>query len=71
MPAYERILLTGGSGFVGRHVAAALAGAFPNAHRVSMQRLDDGPPPPDFTTAAVDLLDESALDRLIAENYEG
>lgn len=67
MRAYERILLTGGSGFVGRHVAAALAMSFPDARRVSMQRAEDGPPPPDFTAAAVDLLDESALDRLVAD----
>jgi GDP-4-dehydro-6-deoxy-D-mannose reductase len=67
MAAYERILLTGGSGFVGRHLAVALAEAFPSAHRVSAQRPGDGAPPPAFSTAALDLLDETALDRLIAD----
>lgn len=67
MRVYERILLTGGSGFVGRHTAAALVEAYPNARHVSMQRAEDGPAPRDFSAAAVDLLDESAIDRLVAD----
>jgi len=67
MARFERILLTGGSGFVGRHLAPALAAAWPDARLVSAQRPGDGAPPPAFTAAAVDLLDESALDRLIAD----
>jgi GDP-4-dehydro-6-deoxy-D-mannose reductase len=67
MAAYERILLTGGSGFVGRHLAVALVEAFPDARRVSAQRPGDGDAPPAFSTAALDLLDETALDRLIAD----
>jgi GDP-4-dehydro-6-deoxy-D-mannose reductase len=67
MAAYERILLTGGSGFVGRHLSVALSAAFPDARRVSAQRPGDGAPPTAFSTAALDLLDETALDRLIAD----
>jgi GDP-4-dehydro-6-deoxy-D-mannose reductase len=67
MARYERILLTGGSGFVGRHLAGALAEAYPDARRVSVQRPGDGAPPAAFTAAAVDLLDETSLERLIAD----
>jgi GDP-4-dehydro-6-deoxy-D-mannose reductase len=67
MRTYERILLTGGSGFVGRHTAAVLAETFPDARRVSMQRAVDGPPPHSFSAATIDLLDESAVDRLVAD----
>lgn len=36
--AYKRILLTGGTGFVGRHLAPALAAAFPDAERLILAR---------------------------------
>ena len=34
MAAFERILVTGGAGFVGGHLCAALAEAYPQAHAV-------------------------------------
>ncbi|WP_363350743.1 NAD-dependent epimerase/dehydratase family protein [Methylocystis echinoides] len=67
MAAYERILLTGGSGFVGAHLAARLADAYPDARRVMLMRPGESGARPDFSVAVADLLDEDAIDRLIAD----
>ncbi|WP_442755271.1 NAD-dependent epimerase/dehydratase family protein [Methylocystis sp. JAN1] len=66
MAAYERILLTGGAGFVGTHVAAALAAAYPQARRVVLLRPGETGANPAFTPAVADLLDEAAIDRIVA-----
>lgn len=67
MGAYERILLTGGSGFVGAHLAARLADAYPDARRVMLMRPGESGAHPAFSAAVADLLDEEAIDRLIAD----
>lgn len=67
MAAYERILLTGGSGFVGAHLAARLADAYPDARRVMLMRPGESGAHPAFSVAVADLLDEDAIDRLIAD----
>jgi GDP-4-dehydro-6-deoxy-D-mannose reductase len=66
MAAYERILLTGGAGFVGAHLAAALSDAFPDAARLMLLRPGESGAHPAFETATADLLDEAAIDRLAA-----
>ncbi|KAF0211082.1 MAG: NAD-dependent, partial [Methylocystaceae bacterium] len=38
MAAFERILVTGGAGFVGGHLCAALAEAYPQATRSLLLR---------------------------------
>jgi GDP-4-dehydro-6-deoxy-D-mannose reductase len=65
--AYERILLTGGNGFVGAHAAAALAAAWPDAFRVAMLRPGEGGAPASWSPAVCDLTDEAAVDRLVAD----
>lgn len=65
--AYERILLTGGAGFVGRHVARALADAWPRADRVVLLRPGEAAADAAFAPTVADLLDEAAIDRLIAD----
>ncbi|MGJ0507975.1 MAG: NAD-dependent epimerase/dehydratase family protein [Methylocystis sp.] len=67
MPAYQRILLTGGGGFVGSHVAGALSEAYPDAFRVMLMRPEEKGAHPAFSATAVDLLDEAAIDRLVAD----
>lgn len=67
MATYERILLTGGGGFVGAHVAAALSEAFPEARRVMLMRPGESGAHPAFTATTADLLDEGAVDRLVAD----
>ncbi len=65
--AFERILLTGGGGFVGAHVAAALASAYPGAYRVMLMRPGENGGRPDYSAAVCDLTDEAAIDRLVAD----
>lgn len=67
MGAYERILLTGGAGFVGSHVAVALSEAFPDAYRVMLMRPGESGAHAAFSAATADLLDEAAIDRLVAD----
>lgn len=67
MAAYERILLTGGAGFVGSHLATALSEAFPDATRAMLVRPGDTATRPSYQTVAADLLDEAALERLVAD----
>jgi GDP-4-dehydro-6-deoxy-D-mannose reductase len=67
MAAYERILLTGGGGFVGSHLAAALSQAFPGAVRAMLLRPGEERPHSGFEAAVADLVDEAAIDRLVAD----
>jgi GDP-4-dehydro-6-deoxy-D-mannose reductase len=67
MAAYERILLTGGAGFVGAHLAAALREAYPNAARAMLLRPDETTANPAFEAVTADLLDEAAIDRLVGD----
>jgi GDP-4-dehydro-6-deoxy-D-mannose reductase len=65
--AFERILLTGGAGFVGSHAAAALAAAYPDAFRVMLLRPGEAGRGSAYSTAVCDLTDEVAVDRLVAD----
>jgi len=67
MTRFERILLTGGAGFVGSHVSASLAAAFPNAARVILTRPGETCADPQWTPIAADLRDESAIDKAVAD----
>jgi GDP-4-dehydro-6-deoxy-D-mannose reductase len=67
MASYERIFLTGGAGFVGAHVAAALAKAYPQSRRVALLRPGETGANPSFAPLVGDLLDETAIDRIIAD----
>ncbi len=67
MAAYERVLLTGGAGFVGGHLANALAETYPEAARVMLLRPGETGAHPAFAAAAADLCDEAAIDRLVAD----
>ncbi|MCX7900262.1 MAG: NAD-dependent epimerase/dehydratase family protein, partial [Methylocystis sp.] len=66
MAAYERIFLTGGAGFVGGHLAAALAAAYPQAKKTMLLRPGEGVSHPAFAGAEADLVDEAAIDVLVA-----
>lgn len=65
MAAFQSILVTGGSGFVGSHMSAALAEAYPQAARAMLMRPGESGGHPAFETFTADLLDEAALDRLV------
>ncbi|PPD45005.1 MAG: epimerase [Methylocystis sp.] len=67
MADYERILLTGGGGFVGSHLSAALAEAYPGATRAMLLRPGERSAPKSFACVTADLLDEHAIDRLVAD----
>lgn len=67
MAAFQRILLTGGAGFVGAHLAAALAQAYPHAEKSMLMRPGETGAHPAFATTFADLLDEAAIERLVAE----
>lgn len=67
MAAFERILLTGGAGFVGSHLATALAQAFPDATRAVLMRPAESGAHPSFAHYDADLRDEAAVERVVAE----
>lgn len=64
---FERILLTGGGGFVGSHILSPLADAFPKARRVAITRGCERLIDPRWTSASVDLLDADMLDSFVGE----
>lgn len=66
MAAFERILVTGGAGFVGGHLCAALAEAYPQATRSLLLRPGERGGHEAFAAAVADLVDEAAIDALIA-----
>ena len=66
MAAFDRILVTGGGGFVGAHVAAALAKAYPQSEKVVLLRPGEVGQHPAFAAVEADLLDETSIDALFA-----
>jgi GDP-4-dehydro-6-deoxy-D-mannose reductase len=66
MAAFERILVTGGAGFVGSHLCGALAKAYPQAARAMLLRPGESGGHEGFAAAVADLVDEAAIDALIA-----
>jgi GDP-4-dehydro-6-deoxy-D-mannose reductase len=66
MAAFERILVTGGAGFVGGHLCAALVEAYPRATRAMLLRPGESGGHEGFAAAVADLVDEAAIDALIA-----
>jgi GDP-4-dehydro-6-deoxy-D-mannose reductase len=66
MAAFERILVTGGAGFVGGHLCAALAEAYPQATRALLLRPGERGGHEAFAAAIADLVDEAAIDAIIA-----
>jgi GDP-4-dehydro-6-deoxy-D-mannose reductase len=67
MPRFERILLTGGAGFVGSYLSKALAATYPDAMRTVLVRPGDRFNGADWGSIAADLLDESAIDSAVRE----
>ncbi len=68
MARYERILMTGGAGFVGSHLAPALAADYPRARRAILTLAGgDGAVDPAWERLDGDLLDAERLDRTMAE----
>lgn len=62
LPApYRRILLTGGTGFVGGHLCPRLVAAFPQAERLILTRSGDPVTRAGFATKVVDLTDRVAV----------
>lgn len=68
MARYQRILITGGAGFVGSHLAPALAADYPEAQLALLtQPGAHGALDPTWTRIEADLLDEKRLDESIAK----
>ena len=66
MARYERILLTGGAGFVGSHLAPALAADYPNAKRATLSLPENGGAVNSaWESIEGDLLDAAAVERAI------
>ncbi len=66
MADFERIFVTGGAGFVGAHLAAALATAYPKAEKTMLLRPGERGAHPAFSSAEADLLDGQAINALVA-----
>ncbi len=67
MTSYERILITGGAGFVGAHMALALRRAFAEARIIVLARPGDAARLPGFETLVCDLTEEASVDRVVAD----
>ncbi|MBG0810635.1 GDP-mannose 4,6-dehydratase [Methylosinus sp. H3A] len=65
---FERILVTGGSGFVGRYMLEALARAYPSAQRMSLARAGEADPNSGWSPVSFDLLDPADVAATIAES---
>lgn len=64
--SYRRILLTGGTGFVGATLAPALAAAYPDAERLLLRRPADSAARFGWASAEAEITDAAALDALVA-----
>jgi GDP-4-dehydro-6-deoxy-D-mannose reductase len=63
--AHARILLTGGTGFVGPYVQDALTRAYPFAQRFALVRAGDPPPGAGWAPLVGDIVDQQAVERAI------
>lgn len=63
--SYRRILLTGGTGFVGGWLAPALVEAWPQAERLLLRRPGETVEHAGWTTADAEVTDAAALDAII------
>jgi GDP-4-dehydro-6-deoxy-D-mannose reductase len=67
MADFKRILLTGGGGFVGSHLSAALAASYPEASRKVVTRPgEEEPLGAVWTPIVADLTDAAAIDAAVA-----
>jgi GDP-4-dehydro-6-deoxy-D-mannose reductase len=64
---YRRILLTGGSGFVGGRLGPMIAAAFAQARLVNLTRADDGGRLSGWENIAAPLLDRAAMSGLVSD----
>jgi GDP-4-dehydro-6-deoxy-D-mannose reductase len=64
---YRRILLTGGSGFVGGRLGPMIATAFPQARLVNLTRACDAGGLPGWENIATPLLDRTAMSGLVSD----
>lgn len=67
MSSYARILLTGGTGFVGSYLTEALALAYPDATRHVLVRPGEANRGASWAPLVADLVDEAAVERAVAE----
>lgn len=67
MTGFERILLTGGGGFVGSYLAPLLAAACPNASRFMLVKPNEPFREANWTPRIANLLDKQALEAIVAE----
>jgi len=67
MTDYQRILITGGAGFVGAHVTASLRQAFPGAKITVVARPDEVVGQSQVDVIVCDLTDETAVERMVAD----
>ncbi|GAC1554602.1 MAG: GDP-mannose 4,6-dehydratase [Beijerinckiaceae bacterium] len=65
MTRFGRVLLTGGTGFVGGHLLAALAKRLPMARVVYLCRPGERPPQPESDFLVADLTDEDSVDAAV------
>lgn len=62
-----RILLTGGTGFVGGYLRQALERAYPSARRFLLLRPEEALPSADWTAATADIADAQSVARAVEE----
>lgn len=67
MAHFDTVLLTGGAGFVGSHLSAALAARLPQAKLVLLCRPGEKPAHPDANFLTADLTEEGAVDAAVAQ----
>lgn len=64
---YQRILLTGGTGFVGGYLAPAIASRWPGADRVLLRRPDEQVLREGWRALDAEVIDSAAIDRIVSD----